>query len=312
MNETLAEGELSIYLFDVNTLESDPLGLPLKNPADSFLIRLRENGKEIRMLLDGAKKGQGKAIIIPHLEKHGIFELDAVILSHAHNDHFGGMIDLLHDSRFTVREFIYAPMEDDVVERSDSRQNYLFWRELREQIRLLPKVIELDERDEGKSLRFGERLRFDIVSTPDREYLRTSRKVDLNECNAVLRLRYGSFTALFPGDCGEYQADQILRSPQSHMIRSVTMLKASHHGGDASMTPELIQACNPRIVVIPCNETVVEHRTAFVQNMHLFSRSGAKVLRADWARELEIRTDGSAVQTKLRTDWFTEISKLNL
>lgn len=312
MNEMMGNDQVSIMLFEVNTLENDPLGLPVKCPADSFLIRLREQGKEMRILLDGAKKGQGKEVIIPYLVRHGIFDLDCVIISHAHNDHFGGIIDLLNDPRFTIHHFVYAPIEDSIVKQSDSEENYLFWRELRQHIDKLPKVTELDERDEGTSLSFGEKLSLDIVSTPDREVLKTNQNVDLNNFNLVLRLRYGSFTALFPGDCGEDQAAQILRSPQSDWIRSVTMLKAAHHGGDASTTPEFIEACQAKIVVIPCNETVVEHRPSFIQNLHRFTRFGAKVLRADWARELEVRTDGKAVICSLRTDGFTETTRMEL
>lgn len=41
------------------------------------------------------KKSNGKDIIIPWLEKHGITRIDGLILSHYHSDHFGGLPYLL-------------------------------------------------------------------------------------------------------------------------------------------------------------------------------------------------------------------------
>lgn len=310
--EGIGTGSVSIMLFDVNTQDTDRFGIPYKCPADSFLIRVRESGGEYNILLDGAKKGQGREVIIPYLLEQGITTLDCIILSHAHNDHFGGLVDLLNDPRFTVRQFVYSPIDDDIVQQSDDSDNFLFWMELREQLRNHPNVLELDEKDVGTSLSFGSKLSFDVLSTPDRDYLRRHKQVDLNNFNIVLRLQYGRFTALMTGDCGEYQANRILESPQKEMIQSVTMLKAAHHGGDAATTEEFIRECGASVVVVPCNETVVEHRPSFIRNMHLFGRLGAKVLRADWSRRIEVRTDGSTVECVLETDLFTETSHLKL
>ncbi|WP_274362140.1 ComEC/Rec2 family competence protein [Paenibacillus thermotolerans] len=317
MEERVSSGGLSGYivsmmLFDVNRLETDALGDPHKCPADSFLIRVQGSDGEINILLDGAKKGQGRQIVIPYLLEQGITTLDCVILSHAHSDHFGGLVDLLNDPRFTVRQFVYSPIDDEIVRQSDDGDNYSFWMELRERLRTHPNVLELNENDVGTSLRFGSKLSFDVVSTPDREYLGRHSHVDLNDFNIVLRLRYGRFTALMTGDCGVYQANRILNSPQKEMIRSVTMLKAAHHGGDASTTEEFIRECGAPIVVVPCNETVVEHRPSFIRNMHLFGRLGAKVLRADWSKRIQVNTDGNAVECVLETEWFTEKTFMKL
>ncbi|UVI27513.1 ComEC/Rec2 family competence protein [Paenibacillus spongiae] len=311
-SDSAEKGTVHIKLFDVNTPETDQLGFPHGNPADSFLIRIQEEGEERRILLDGAKQGQGKHVIIPYLIENGITTLDCIILSHAHNDHFGGIIDILEDPRFTVHQFIYSPLDDDIVEQSCDANNYEGWLTLRKLVGQLPNVLELNETHIGTELRFGSEARFEIVSTPDRDYLRANKQVDLNDFNLIVKLKLGKFSALMAGDCGEYQSRQILNSNQRQSIESVTMLKAAHHGGDASTTPEFIHACGAKLVVIPCNVTVVEHRPSFIQNMHLFSRLGAKLLRADWARNIEVRTDGSRVECIMETDLFNETTLLEL
>ncbi|GIP39472.1 hypothetical protein J31TS4_27520 [Paenibacillus sp. J31TS4] len=303
---------LTIKLFDVNSRETDGLGHPEKCPADSFLIHLQEAEKDYYVLLDGAKKGQGKAVILPYLIANGIAELDCVIVSHPHNDHFGGIVDLLGDPRITVKQFVYAPLEDELVKHSDDADNYTFWMELREQVKRLPDVWEVNETHIGSSLAFGKELSLSVLAAPDRGEMGGKTKVDLNNANLVLRLDYGKFSALFPGDCGEYQARQIMASTQGSRIQSVTMLKASHHGGDESATPAFIQACDAKVVLVPCNETVVEHRPSFVGNLHLLSRNGAKVLRADRARTIVVRTDGKRVECRAETEVFQETSILYL
>lgn len=297
---------LSITMLDVNRPETNAAGIPYGCPADAFLIRVSGEDGEVFLLWDGGKKGQGRQIIIPYLLARGITELDAVIVTHPHNDHFGGIIDVLNDSRISIRRFIYSPIDDEIVCRSDDDENYQFWLELRERISGLPEVLELNEAHVGTSLQFGSGLFLDIVAVPDSEYVNSAPVISLNDCNAVIRLRYGSFTALMPGDCGEIQSEQILRSPQKSWIESVTLLKAAHHGGDASTTAEFIRECGARIVLIPCNDTVVEHRPSFVQNLHLFSWLGAKVLRADWAHEVQVVTDGNSAECITETDHYGE------
>lgn len=305
------EGHKKLYIksFDLNTKKTGSAGIPELCPADGFLIRYEQDGENMVILLDAGKKGQGDRVILPCLKALGISRIDYMILSHAHNDHFGGMIDILKAPRITVDEFIYSPIPDEIIKVSDDEENFLFWMELKQLIQEKPhQVRTISASDAGTRLLSNGELIFDIVSTPDESVLSESKPVNLNEFNLVLKLSHGRFSALFPGDCGPLQAERLLNSPERHLIESVTLLKASHHGGDESASPIFNRLCNAQIVLVTCNETVIVHRPSFIQNLHNFALNGAKLFRMDQLHDFEIETDGLVLTCHAESDTYNETS----
>jgi competence protein ComEC len=304
---------LRIKSFDLNTRKNGPTGLPELCPADGFLIQHERNGNKTNILLDAGKKGQGTQVILPYLKKNGINTIDYLILSHAHNDHFGGMIDILLDQEITIDQLIYYPIADETVKQSDDEENYRFWLEWITLIQQKTRSIrKIDESEVGTKLHINPELNFDIVCTPDSGILKQTNVVNLNDFNLVLRLNFHRFSALFPGDCGVAQANQILNSAQKKLIDSVTVLKAAHHGGDESATVAFNRQCDPRLVLITCNEIVVEHRPSFIQNLHDFSLAGAKLIRMDHFHDVDIVTDGHFMTCHAESNRYKETSEFVL
>jgi competence protein ComEC len=299
-----------IQVFELNTPRTGKAGPPELQPADSFLIRLYERERTLHLLIDAGKRGQGEQIILPYLKEEGITHLDYLIVSHPHNDHFGGVPDLLADPDLTVGRFIYAPVPDATV-RSEAGEdaNYRDWLEMRRLISGHPRIqeiVELDYRQVGERLEIAPSCYFDIVSLPDPGYYLPRDKVNLNNLSVVLKLNYHGFTALFTGDCGADQAEAILRSEQREWLRDVHVLKAAHHGGDESTNPEFIETCRAKIVLITCNVLVVNGRASFIQNLHLFSKDGAKIFRADWYTDIDLWTDGRSIKAYAKTERYSE------
>ena len=60
------------------------------------------------ILIDGGPVGRssdaGRSVVLPFLRRHGVRRLDAMVLSHAHADHLGGLPSILH--RMAVSEVI--------------------------------------------------------------------------------------------------------------------------------------------------------------------------------------------------------------
>ncbi|MCU6709699.1 MBL fold metallo-hydrolase [Paenibacillus sp. J5C_2022] len=297
MSENCEPGQCRIQMFDLNGKDTGATGVPGMNPADGFLIRVADNHRTWHILLDAGKKGQGTAVIVPWLRKMGITRLDAIILSHFHYDHFGGMIDLLVDSELEVEEIIYAPIGEELIERGDAGElNSSLWQECRLAMEGSGcRLTALDGRHLGHRFAFGDKLGLTVLAVPDALAWADEPVVNLNNLNVILLLDYGRFTALFPGDCGAAQTAALLEPGCRERIANICLLKAAHHGGDESTTPELIELCNPRLVWIPCNETVVEHRPSFVENLHRFTSRGARVVRGDWDYDAELTTDGVMV-----------------
>ena len=65
---------------------------------------------DYHILVDGGETGAYTREIRPYLQAQGIRALDLVVVTHAHEDHLGGMVRLLEDGRIRVpdpRERLY-------------------------------------------------------------------------------------------------------------------------------------------------------------------------------------------------------------
>ncbi|TBL78950.1 ComEC/Rec2 family competence protein [Paenibacillus thalictri] len=298
-----------IATFDLNSRESTPLGEPSQLPADSFLISRYSGNTSFHILIDAGKKDQAKMRIIPQLLQMGIGKLDMAVVSHPHQDHFGGFIDILNYSGIEVGQLIYAPVDENDIERGDlDPLNYETWREFTEVLRQSGIACRKIMRDEtGGTIRIDSDLYLDIIDVP---LFRqdSSERVNINNLNLVLKLQYKEFTALFPGDCAVKQSGEIMASAAGDRITDLFMLKAAHHGGTQSLTPEFIASCNARIVIIPSNYYIVEQAAVFADNIREYGKNGAKLLRTDLYRTIELQTDGYSVRCSAESPDETDYS----
>jgi len=78
---------------DYNGFEIDMLSL---GDADCILVSRWENGTVTRVLIDGGKISDPPKIKA-FLQSQGVYYIDHVVCSHPHDDHIGGLTDLLLD-----------------------------------------------------------------------------------------------------------------------------------------------------------------------------------------------------------------------
>lgn len=303
-------GFVKLKAFDMNTVQGRKGGQPEMQPADCLLVTISDGGRETYLLVDAGKRGQARLTVIPYLQEQGIAHLDHVLLTHQHDDHFGGLIDVLEEESISIGQFYYAPLTDEQVKRGNHEANYnnwlLFKQVLEQQAGRIGKIRDLNGTRPGEQLAIAGGCTLDIVAVPDIELLDQGGFININNASIVVRLNYKAFSALLAADCGAAQAEAIWNSPQRQLIERVTLLKASHHGGGESMNDECNDAADARIVIVTCNELVVEGVPQFIPNYHRFSRRGAKVYRMDWISDLELVTDGEEVNGVARTHQYEE------
>ncbi|MGH7590508.1 MAG: ComEC/Rec2 family competence protein, partial [Gemmatimonadales bacterium] len=169
----------------------------------------------------------GRSVVAPFLVQSGVDRLDAVILSHAHLDHFGGIpavLDrvpsaLLLEPGEMVPDSAYLGMLDAAAEDGAG------W----------------------STLRAGDTLRVDgvefVVLHPDTAWAEWG--LDLNEDSAVLLVRWGRFRALLAGDAG-IAAEGRMRGHAGH----VDLLKVGHHGSRGASGAAWLRELAPEVAVV--------------------------------------------------------------
>ncbi len=169
----------------------------------------------------------GEQVVSPALWARGISHLDAVVLTHAHGDHMGGMAAVLRNFR---------PKEMWVGANPPSPEYDAL---LREAARL---GVVVRQHVAGESFEFGGA---DVaVLAPEREYRPGAQAA--NDDSLVLHVAYGQTSVLLEGDA-EFPSEM-------HMLGqrglSSTLLKVGHHGSATSTSPEFLSAVAPQFAII--------------------------------------------------------------
>ncbi|HVZ85024.1 MAG TPA: ComEC/Rec2 family competence protein, partial [Terracidiphilus sp.] len=205
--------------------------------GDSLLV-IAPNG--VTMLVDGGGFGGGpwqaaqdfdigEEIVSPALWARGIRHLDIVALSHAHSDHMGGLPAVLRN--FHPRELWVG-----------NNPSVAAYRALIDEARSLGVRV--------RTLRAGDELPLGDaqvrVFAPLAGYAPGTEPS--NNDSLVLRVAYGSTSALLEGDAEAPIEDAMLTEPDL----ASTLLKVGHHGSNTSTRPEFLARVHPQWAVISC------------------------------------------------------------
>jgi len=211
----------------------------------------------------------GKNIIAPLLRYKKIGHVNYMVLSHAQQDHMGGL-GYVADN-FPVGKFWWNGRGD--------------LRGLGET--LVRKGIPLIRLGMERKTFLIDGVRVGVLP------LYTHSETGLNDSSLALRLTYGARSFLFTGDM-EAPAEGFLSTLKN--IRA-NVLKAPHHGSDTSSTTGFLRAVRPDVVVISVGRW---NRFGFParQSLDHYAAAGARVLRTDRDGAVEVSTDGSDLEVK--------------
>jgi competence protein ComEC len=178
----------------------------------------------VAVLVDGGPPESG---VVGDLRAAGVRSLDLVVLTHAQEDHDGGLEAVL--GRFRV-----AALLDGGFGATDLRHRRIVALARRRHTRILvPRA--------GQRLRIG-RLRLRVLSPPASVGARDP-EADPNDLAIVLLASYGKLDVLLPADA-ESNVTLGLGLPR------VEVLKVAHHGSADAGLPALLEKLRPRLAVI--------------------------------------------------------------
>ena len=162
--------------------------------------------------------------LLPRLARQGHKDIDWLIITHMHSDHYGGLAALMGSKR--VRNIIC----------DRAALNSKAWQELQQKGFFRNSIIHAVT--DTISFRAGEVLI--KILHPDRNFYLQ----DLNNRSLVAKLEYRSQSYLFCGDL-EAKGEAYLLQRYPKLLKA-DYLKVGHHGSKSSSTLEFLQAVRPR------------------------------------------------------------------
>lgn len=213
----------SIYTNIDESIEIDFIDV---GQGDSILIKAQ--GHNYLMDTGGSifsNNDIGRYITLPYLQKQGIFNLEALIITHFDEDHSQGINALLGEINIKNLYVSNLPTENEIV---NSIEHYDF------QTKILAKddIIYLDNN-----------AKLSII-WPDRK--RNLSQYNQNNLSLVSLMSYKSFDILFTGDV-EREVEYIINDS---IISDIDILKVSHHGSNTSSTEGFLANTMPKYSVI--------------------------------------------------------------
>lgn len=261
-------GVLELTAIDVGQAESLFLAFP-----DGKLMLLDgggfpPSGRRRRPRLD-----MGEDVVSPYLWTRSIRTLDAIALSHPHEDHIGGLAAIVENFRPKV---LWTGAVADTPE----------WRRLRQAA--LGRGVRIVTLQPGQRFRYGGAQIEVLAPLPGHQ---TSEKFPNND-SLVLRVSYGRNSFLFTGD--------IERSVERELVAAGTLqhadvLKVPHHGSRTSSTEPFLDRVRPAFAVISAgfeNQFHNPHPDVVkrLEGLH------AAVLRTDLDGLVSFRADGRRIR----------------
>jgi competence protein ComEC len=222
------------------------------------------------------ESGVGDKVVLPYLRRHGVKEIDLLVLTHPHEDHVGGARAL--KDALVIKRVVVAP----VGGREAPPPGYLALLEEFE-----AKGIPVDEVWAGDRIQVDREVTLRVLG-PTFPLLAGTRS-DLNNNSAVLRLDYGAHSFLFAGDIEqEAQARLLLREN----LR-VNVLKVPHHGS-GEFVPDFFHAVRPEVAVISCGRNN-RFGHPHPDTLAVLREVGAAIYRTDLDGAVIVRTDGRSL-----------------
>ena len=206
-----ASGELFLTMIDVGQ-------------ADSFLLVQDETVA----LVDCGTRSTGKDVV-EYLKGLGINKIDYVFGTHPHDDHMGGMYDII--TNFEIGKIILPKVESGKVTSN--------W-----YIKLMQEIktgdYELEYAKVGTTYGLGEAIIKVIgpISSPED---------NLNNYSIVLKVSFGEMDVIMTGDAETEVEKEILESGENI---DAEILKVGHHGSNTSSSEEFIDAISPDYALI--------------------------------------------------------------
>ena len=236
--------------------------------ADSILFTDHTHS----LLIDAGERGDGDDVL-RYLEEQGIQKLDYVVASHFHEDHIGGMADVING--IEIGTFLLSFMPEEYTPTSAVYADMLS--------ALLDRNVPVEDVRPGDRFAVGD-AQLDVLGP-------IGESDDMNNQSVICRVTCGGTRFLTMGDAEIPAENRLLASGYS---LSADVIKLGHHGSKPSSSEEFLRAVSPRYSVMTCG-TGNSYGHPHKEVLALVEKLGIENYRCDKQGHVVFTTDGENV-----------------
>lgn len=211
------------------------------------------------MLIDAGDNEDGP-LLVKYIKRLGIRKIDYLIGTHVHEDHIGGMDNIIKE--FEIGE-IYIPYTTNKSKRK-------FYEDVINEVK--QKELSINYKKAGDKFGLGE-AKCEIKSIDNSDPASSSK---INSTSIVIQMEANNNKYLFMGD-----AEDNVETNSKITWEDIDVLKVGHHGSDTSSTEQFINKVLPEMAIISVNS-----------NTNSYGHPSETVIKRLQDKEFEIyRTD---------------------
>lgn len=262
-------GVKAVSNIDLVQKVNDPIKVHFIDVGQGDAIFLQIHDKTVLIDAGPAENAQR---IVGYLRSYGVEKLDYIFLSHIHEDHMGGMAEVVRS--FEVGAF-YATNKTITTR---SYENMV--------MELGKKGLEIKAASAGLELAFEDGITLSLLSPNSEVY------VNPNNYSPVMRLAFLKTAFLFTGDAEVPVENEVLRRG---LNVSADVYKAGHHGSTTSNSLPFLDKVKPKYVVVTSekgNDFSLPDETI----LQAFADRNATILKSEDLGDIVFSTNGKEVR----------------
>lgn len=225
------------------------------------------------MLIDAGEESAGERVC-EVLEDKGVTQIDILVASHLHEDHIGGMIEVLEHIDLQKSGKVHLALCN-----ADRNSTKIFGRFERQLTRMGSKITVPEA---GDTYSLGSAT-IEVIDG----------RAEKNNDSLVLLITYRDTTFLFAGDMEQNQESEICERYGDDERWDVTLLKVAHHGSKTSTSIRFLRLLMPEYAIISVGEDNGSDHPSEQTLSRLEQADVAEIYRTDKSGDICVEVDSN-------------------